>query len=135
MAMKKFFLLVLVLFGFAAVGCSDSDDGGNVPAELIGTWDCVKDVTTFEDGYEWVYEYDKGEAYVVFTYEYMTMYDDEDLMSGQSCEYKIKNDKLYIGGIEWCKIEKLTAKDMVWLFEEDDEDYDSMLQRCYFRKR
>lgn len=134
--MKKFFLLALVLIGFAAVGCSDSDDGGgNVPEQLIGTWDCTKDVTTFEDGYEESYKYDKGEAYVVFTNEHMTMYDNEDIMSGQKVEYKIKNDKLYIGGMEWCKIEQLTAKDMVWLFEDYDEDYGKISQRSYFRKR
>ena len=133
--MKKFFLLSLLLIGFAAVSCSDSNDDGGVPEDIIGTWDCTKDVTTFEDDYEESYEYDKGEVYVVFTRNQMTMYDDEDIMSGHSVEYKIKGDKLWIAGMEWCTIERLTAKEMVWLFVDYDEDYGNITQRSYFSKR
>lgn len=134
--MKKFFLLSMLLIGLVAIGCSDSDGEGDVASgQLIGSWDCYLETYTDEDGYTEEYSYEQGEMYVVFDRNELIVYDEEDLMNGRSVEYKIKGKKLYIAGMEWCDIEELTAREMVWRFEWSDEYYGTEIQRSYFRKR
>ena len=130
--MKKILLCAMLLVGMLGVSCSDSDDGGGVAHEqLIGTWDCYLETYTDADGYVEEYSYEPGESYVVFTRDEVTMYDDQDVMNGNAAEYKIKGNKLYIGGFEWCDLEMRSAQEMVWRFEWIDDE----VQHSYFRKR
>lgn len=132
--MKKLFWGALLLIGFLGVSCSDSDDEGPVAyKQLIGTWDCYLETYTYDDGEVDEYSYEQGESYVVFTSDELTMYDDEDVMSGRAVECSVKGDKLYIAGMQWCQIEKLSDRDMVWLFGSGWTD--DGVQRSYFRKR
>lgn len=133
--MKKFLLASLLLMGLIMVGCSDSDEGGASSGQLIGTWDCYLETYTDEEGYTEEYSLEEGEMYVVFTRDELIVYDEEDLMNGRAVEYELKGDKLYVAGVEWCDIERLTERDMVWRFEWNDEWYGEEIQRSYFRKR
>ena len=136
--MKKLLWCALLLVGMLFVGCSSSDDeGGAVYEQLIGTWDCYLETYTYDDGEVEEYRYERGEVYVVFTPTEFAVYDDEDLMNGRYTEYAVRGNKLYVAGVEWCDIERLTARDLVLLFDFDFESEwgGSAVQRSYFRKR
>ena len=136
--MKKLLWCALLLVGMLFVGCSSSEDeGGAAYEQLIGTWDCYLETYTYDDGEVEEYRYERGEVYVVFTPTEFVVYDDEDLMNGRYTEYAVRGNKLYVAGVEWCAIERLTARDLVLLFDFDfDSEWGgSAVQRSYFRKR
>lgn len=117
-ALNKFYtVLMMLVMGLAAMSltaCSDDDDdnGGEDTSALVGTWDVVQDDYYTEDGTLFETEQGNG-AYWVFTNNTFTVYEEEDLMNGNTVNYTYSGGKIVIAGVPLYEVNELTSNRLV----------------------
>ena len=111
--MKKLLFCLMALATLTMVGCEKEE----ATSALIGTWDLVK---VEIDGESYPIE---SSSSLKFTAKTVTIYDEDDILSGVPTEYEYKDGRIWIMGAGLWEVISLNRSTLILFIDEETLTY------------
>ena len=134
MLMKKIFCFVLLILGMCITfsSCSKEGNGNLSHSDLIGKWKCIEEGSEING--EYVVETTSSSLVYIFDKTTLTMFDEGEEFDSYTFEYTLKDNCIFIMGIEWFEILSLNNS-LLKIRNTFNSDEESLCVRTFEKVR